>query len=176
MPRKGDSILQARLPPTHLIALQLQARKASITLSEYVREMVRQHLETVYYNKKPSVVHLKNLTRIAKQYIVTVELSRQWPSKVPMKGEKEAGLPGAPKRDALERLVWQAIQEAVAYSKTEDAAREAEARLLALRVANLLMRTELAILKHQDDAFVDELIKELRGDTDELEKETRKGA
>jgi hypothetical protein len=29
----------------------------------------------------------------------------------------------------------------------------------------------LTILKHQDDAFVDELIKELREGTDELEKD-----
>lgn len=105
------------------------------------------------------MAHLEALTRIAKQYLVTVQLSRQEPAKVPMKAEKEGGLPGAPKRDALEQLVWQAIQEAVAYSKTEDGAKDAEARLWALRVANSLMRTELAILKDQDDAFVDELIK-----------------
>ena len=127
-----------------------------------------------YHTQSSGVAILASLTRVAKQYLVAVELSRQ-ASKVPLQAEKMAGLPGAPKRDELEELVWKAIQEAVAYSKTEDAAKDALARLLALRVANGLMRTELAILKHQDDAFVDELIKELRQDTDELEKETRKG-
>ena len=51
------------------------------------------------------------------------------------------------------------------YSKTEEAAKDAEARLLALRVATGLMRTELMILKHQDDAFVDALLEELGVDT-----------
>ena len=60
-----------------------------------------------------------------------------------------------------ESLTWKAVQAAVEYSKTEDGAQDAEARLLALRVANGLMRTELAILKHQDDAFVDALLEEL---------------
>ncbi len=120
------------------------------------------------------MAHLQALTSLAKQYMVTVQRSRQGPLKAPMKSEKAAGLPGAPKRDRLERLVWQAVQEAVAYSTTEDAAKGASAKLLALRVANLLMGTELAILKDQDDAFVDEFLKELRGDTDELEKENRK--
>lgn len=53
-----------------------------------------------------------------------------------MKAEKGPGLPGSEKGDDLEVLVWRAIQEAVSYSKTEDAAKDAEARLLALRVAN----------------------------------------
>jgi len=142
-----------------------------------VRAILKAHFEQErekYHTQSSGVAILASLTRVAKQYLVAVELSRQ-ASKVPLQAEKMAGLPGAPKRDELEELVWKAIQEAVAYSKTEDAAKDALARLLALRVANGLMRTELAILKHQDDAFVDELIKELRQDTDELEKETRKG-
>jgi hypothetical protein len=108
--------------------------------------------------------------------MMTLELGRQAAYKQPLQAEKAARLPGAPKRDELEELTWRAVQEAVAYSKTEDAAKEAEARLLALRVVNSLMRTELAVLKHQDDAFVDDLLKELKGDTDELEKEARKGS
>lgn len=142
-----------------------------------MRAILKAHFEQErekYHTQSSGVAILASLTRVAKQYLVAVELSRQ-ASKVPLQAEKMAGLPGAPKRDELEELVWKAIQEAVAYSKTEDAAKDALARLLALRVANGLMRTELAILKHQDDAFVDELIKELRQDTDELEKETRKG-
>jgi hypothetical protein len=69
-----------------------------------------------------------------------------------MKDEKDPRLPGAAHRDNLEELTWKAVQAAVDYSKTEDAAKDAEARLLALRVTNGLMRTELAILKAQDEA------------------------
>jgi hypothetical protein len=67
-----------------------------------------------------------------------------------MKHGKAAGdLPGATKRGSLGTLVWQAVQEVVAYSKAEDVAKEAEARLLALRVANSLRRAELGILKRE---------------------------
>jgi hypothetical protein len=82
---------------------------------------------------------------------------------------------GAPKGNDLEQLVWKAIQEAAAYTKTEDAAKDALARLLALRVATSVMRTELAILIHQDDAFVDDLLKELKQGIDEFEEKTGKG-
>jgi hypothetical protein len=91
-----------------------------------------------------------------------------------MKAEKDPHLPGTEKRSALEDLTWNAAQAAVEYSKTEAAAKDAEARLLALRVANGLMRTELMILKHQDDAYVDALLKELGVDADGLAEKVRK--
>lgn len=173
MPGKGSPHLPWRVPTKYILAVQLEARHRGISASEHLRNILREHFERMASTQSLGGIHLENLTRLAKQYLTTVQLSRQR-QKVPMKGEKVAGLPGALKRDELEELVWKATNEAVAYSKTEDAAKEAFSRLLALRVANSLMRTELAILKHQDDAFVDELIKELRQGTDELEKETRK--
>jgi hypothetical protein len=173
LPRQGEPILQARLPRTHLLAIRLEARGKGITLSEHVRDIVKAHLQMAYYNEESAVVHLATLVNLAKQYLATVELHRQGPAKVPMKAEKQTGLPGAEKRGELEVLVWKAIQEAVAYSKTEAAAKDAEGRLLALRVANGLMRTELALLKHQDDAFVDQYLEELEVDTGELESKAK---
>jgi hypothetical protein len=91
-----------------------------------------------------------------------------------MKASKETGLPGTEKRTELEELTWKAVQAAVEFSITEAAAKDAEARLLALRVANGLMRTELMILKHMTDAYVDELLKQLGVDADGLAAKTRK--
>ncbi len=118
--------------------------------------------------------HLEKLTRIAKQYMATLQLSRQT-AEFPLKSETGAGLSGAPRRDNLEELVWTAVRAVGAYSKTEHAASNSLARLQALGVANCLMRTELAILKDQGDAFVDDILMELRQGTDELEKKTEKG-
>jgi hypothetical protein len=134
---------------------------------------LKDHFERVYATQTSGGVHLETLTNLTKQYITTVRLFRQ-ATKLPMKGDKTAGLPGSQKRDELEVLVWRAIQEAVSYSRTEDAAKDAQARLLALRVANGLMRTELALLKHQDDAFVGALLEELGADADGLAAKTRK--
>ncbi len=51
------------------------------------------------------VEHLEALSRLTKQFILTVQLSRQ-PSKRPMKDEKNSRLPGAEHRDDLEALTW----------------------------------------------------------------------
>jgi hypothetical protein len=144
-----------------------------VDVSEYVRAVLLDHFKRVYYTQSSGAIHLTELTRLAKEYITLAQLSQQ-ASKIPMKAEKDVQLPGTEKRGELEALAWKAIGRAVAYSETEDAAKDAEARLLALRVANGLMRTELAILKHQDDAFVSALLKELGVDTNGLAAKTRK--
>ncbi len=174
MPGKGNPFLKARIPRQYLLALKLEARKAGITVSELARAILKEHCERVWDTQTSGVGHLERLTRIAKQYMATLQLSRQT-AELPMKSEGGAGLSGAPRRDKPEELVWTAIRGVGAYSKTEDAAKNALTRLQALEVANCLMRTELAILKDQGDAFVDDLLKELRQSTDELEKKIEKG-
>ena len=120
------------------------------------------------------VEHPVDLNRLTKQYITLAQLARQT-IKVPMKAENPELL-GAGKRDDLENLTWKAVQAAVDYSKTEDTAKDAEARLLTLRVANALSRIELAILKQQDDAFVGALLEELEVDADGLKRKTHNGS
>lgn len=176
MPSKGSPHL--RIPREYHAAILLEARKAGITPSKHVRTILRDHFKQEYesgHTQSSGVSILSNLTRLTKEYIILAQQSRQ-ATKVPMKAAKTPGLPGAEKRDELEALTWQALQAALAYSKTEDAAKDAEARLLALRVANGLMRTELAILKHQDDAFVGALLEELGADADGLARKTQKGS
>lgn len=173
MPGKGSPFLKFRVDRKYEALIKLDARKQQISVSELGRRIVSEHYKRVWDTQSSGVGHLETLTNLTKQYIVLAQQSRQ-ASKVPMKESKAPGLPGTPKRDELEVLVWKAIQEAVSYSKTEAAAKDAEARLLALRVANGLMRTELALLKHQDDAFVGALLEELGADADGLAAKARK--
>jgi hypothetical protein len=158
-------------------AIRLLARRNNRPITVLGKIAVREFLEKqrVLNTQSLGVEHLKALSNLTKQFILTAQLSRQ-PSKVPMKAEKNPRLPSVEKREDLELLTWKAVQAAVDYSKTEAAAKDAEARLLALRVANGLMRTELLILKHTDDAYVDALLKELGVDADGLERKTQKGS
>ncbi|MGA2971890.1 MAG: hypothetical protein ABSE39_04600 [Candidatus Bathyarchaeia archaeon] len=172
MPGKGSPHLHYRIPRKYLLDLQLEARRAGITPSKELRNILKDHFERVASTQASGGLHRETLTRLTKQYIIRAQQSRQV-TKVPMKDSKEPGLPGTAKRSELETIVWQAVQAAVTYSKTEE---DSEMRLLALRVANGLMRTELAILKHQDDAFVDALLEELGADADGLAAKTRKGS
>ena len=171
---KGNPQLTFRVSRKEELALRLLARRANKPLAEYVRLVIREHMQGVTSTYSLGGSHLETLVRLTKEFITRAQVARQVPTKVPMKAEKDPQLPGTEKRSVLEDLTWKAVQAAVEYSKTEAAAKNAEARLLALRVANGLMRTELMILKHQDDAYVDALLKELGVDADGLAEKARK--
>jgi hypothetical protein len=82
-----------------------------------------------------------------------------------------AGLPGAERRAQLEKIMWQALQEVVEYSKSEEAAKNAEERLRVMKLLNHAVRAELAVLHEQDAAYVEDLIKELKKGMEEIKKE-----
>ncbi len=171
---KGNPQLTFRVSRKEELALRLLARRANKSLAEYMRLAIREHLQKVTFTHSMGGSHLETLVALTKEFVIRAQLATQVPTKIPMKAEKDAELRGTEKRSDLEELTWKAVQAAVDYSKTEDAAKDAEARLLALRVANGLMRTELMILKHQDDAYVGALLKELGVDADGLERKARK--
>jgi hypothetical protein len=81
-----------------------------------------------------------------------------------------AGLPGAERRAQLEKIMWQALQEVVEYSKSEEAAKNAEERRRVMELLNHAVRAELAVLHEQDAAYVDDLIEELKKRMKEYEK------
>jgi len=70
-------------------------------------------------------------------------------------------LPGAERRAELEKIMWQALQEIVEYSKTEEAAKNAEERRQVMELLNHAVRAELAVLHEQDAAYVEELLEGL---------------
>jgi hypothetical protein len=72
-----------------------------------------------------------------------------------------AGLPGTDRRAQLEKIMWQALQEIVEYSKSEEAAKKAEERRRVMELLNHAVRAELAVLHEQDAAYVEDLIKEI---------------
>lgn len=173
MPGKGSPHLPYRIPLTYLAAIRVEARRDQITPSKELRNILKDHFERVASTHSSGGIHLAALAHITKEYIIRAQLAQQT-TKRPMKETKDPELPGVEKRGDLEVLTWKALQAALDYSKTEDAAKDAEARLLALRVATGLMRTELMILKHTDDAYVGTLLKELGVDADGLAAKARK--
>ena len=82
-----------------------------------------------------------------------------------------AGLPGAERRAELEKIMWQALQEIVEYSKSEEAAKNAEERRRVMELLNHAVRAELAVLHEQDYFYVEDLIEELETLTRKYEKE-----
>jgi len=82
-----------------------------------------------------------------------------------------AGLPGTERRANLEKIMWQALQEIVEYSKSEEAAKSAEERLRVLELLNHAVKAELAVLHEQDAFYVEDLVEELETLMREYEKE-----
>ena len=72
-----------------------------------------------------------------------------------------AGLPGTEKRAALEKIMWQALQEIVEYSKSEDAAKNAEERRRVMELLNHAVKAEVAVLHEQDAFYVEDLVERL---------------
>lgn len=70
-------------------------------------------------------------------------------------------LPGTERRAQLEKIMWQALQEIVEYSKSEEAAKNAEERRRVMELLNHAVRAELAVLHEQDNFYIEDLIEEL---------------
>ena len=83
-----------------------------------------------------------------------------------------AGLPGTERRAQLEKIMWQALQEIVEYSKSEEAAKKAEERRQVMELLNHAVRAELAVLHEQDAFYVEHLVNEIEAFIRKREKES----
>jgi hypothetical protein len=156
-----------KLPLEYYTYLQRMAKREQVTVGWYLRDkVVKEHMRQDYNARKGADL-LGPFTRTVKEYILT------WQYGVI---HIASSLPAADRRRRLEDLTWQAVQQAFAYSQTEDAAKNAKDRLSALTVLADLMRVERAVLNDEDDAFVEKLLEELDADNNELEKETPKSS
>jgi len=82
-------------------------------------------------------------------------------------------LPGTERRAELEKIMWQALQEIVEYSKTEEAAKNAEERRQVMELLNHAVRAELAVLHEQDAFYVQDLIDKIETLMREYEKKKK---
>jgi len=81
-----------------------------------------------------------------------------------------SALPSDNRRDALEALVWKALQDAQEFMKTEEAAKSAQARLRVMEVVAALSAVHLEIMKYQDQAAVAPLLQRVEVSLRELDK------
>lgn len=158
--------IKMRLPEAYIAGLRMLALKRGTTLSDYMRDMVRNHLLEMGPRFGESGVRLDRFTSSVKQFILTYrELVLV-----------SAGLPAKPKREELEHLTWNAALRAYEFAKSEEAAAHAKARLRAMEVLANLIRAERLILQDQDKAAVDEIIEEIEEGLGNLDKEIKQGA
>lgn len=155
--------VKMRLPEPYIAALRALALKHGITMSDYMRDMVRHHLLETGPQFGESGVRLDRFIRSVKQFILTYRGL----------AVVSAGLPAKPKREELEHLTWDAVLRAYEFAKSEEAAANAKARLRAMEVLGNLVRAERLILHDQDEAAVDDLVEKIEESLSGLEKKTK---
>jgi hypothetical protein len=81
-----------------------------------------------------------------------------------------AGLPGKERRAELERLTWEAVKKAHEFIQTEEAAKNAKHRILALQAVALITRAEEQILADMDKAEVDQIVQRIEAALNAMDK------
>lgn len=156
-----------RIPDPHHTALRVLARAHNTTLSGYTRKIVTEHLFQLHDSRNQLRDNWERLDGLVRRFLL---LCRQ-------EVAIAAGAPGTQqKREELQEAAWKAIAQAVEYSKSEEAAQNAVARLLALRVLGYLIRTGLAIQDSKDKNFIDDLVEMLEDSHGEWATQTKASA
>jgi hypothetical protein len=79
-------------------------------------------------------------------------------------------LPGKERRAELEKLTWEAVKKAHEFIQTEEAAKNAKHRMLAIQAVALITRAESEILVDMDKAEVDQVVQRIEAALSDMEK------
>jgi hypothetical protein len=138
-----------------------------MSFSQYMRKLAEEHLLALYDSQNQLYDNRERFDGLVRRFIL---LCRQ-------EVAIAAGAPGTQaKREELQEITWKAIAQAVEYSTSEEAAQNAVARLLALRVLGYLIRTGLAIQDSKDKNFIEDLVEKLEDGHGEWATQTKASA
>jgi hypothetical protein len=79
-------------------------------------------------------------------------------------------LPGKERRAELEKLTWEAVKKAHEFIQTEEAAKNAKHRMLAIQAIALITRAEAEILVDMDKAEVDQIVQRIEAALNVMDK------
>jgi len=161
LPVKGRPQLRARLDAELLEALRAYAASKRMTLSELVRRILLDYVREVSHTSKGVSHTLQRMDALIK----TLELQT---SQV-----RIAGLDTQEEREKLYETAMQLMKEAIKLSESEEAARNARARMEAMRLVNAVSRTAVAILTGCDRAAIEALLQEIKRGNEFLQRELR---
>ena len=160
-----DAWIAYRVPRSYRAAFLALARSRGVKLSQFMRTRDKEYLQELLNNRNQLFNNHELLDGFVRCFILHC---RQ---------DVVAIATGAPdtqqKREELQDLTWKAIGQAVEYSKSEEAAQNAVARLLALRVLGYLIRTGLAIQDSKDRNFIEDLVEKLEDTRGEWATQTK---
>lgn len=152
--------LWARMPPEYLAALKAFAFQSDVPLAEYVRGMVHDHILQRGAAFRERGAALRGLINAGKAWVIAYHEC------VAIVG----ALPGKERRAELEKLTWEAVKKAHEFIQTEEAAKNARHRMLAIQAVALITRAEEEILADMDQAEVDQIVERIEAALNVLDK------
>ena len=155
----GDR-LWARMPPEYLAALKAFAFQSGVPLVQYVRRMVHDHILERGAGLRERGAALRALINAGKAWVIAYHEC------VAIAG----ALPGKERRAELEKLTWEAVKKAHEFIQTEEAAKNAKYRMLAIQAVALITRAESEILVDMDKAEVDQVVQRIEAALNDMEK------
>ena len=162
--------LWVRMSPEYVAALKALAFQSDVPLAEYVRGLVHDHILERGGAFRERGGALRAFINTGKAWIIVYHEC------VAVAG----ALPGKERRAELEKLTWEAVKKAHEFIQTEEAAKNARHRMLAIQAVALITRAEEEILADMDQAEVDQIVERIEAALNVLDKvagsTTAKGA
>jgi len=164
LPTKGSPQLKVRVNPILRAGLEAYAAARGLTLSGLVRKVLMDFAREVGYTHGRVWYTLDRVATLIK----TLEVQAL-----------SVGIAGLDTQKERERLYDTAIsilKEAIKLGENEELAKNARARMEAMRLANAASRTAEAILRGYDRRDVEALLEELRKTNESLKTQLRTDA
>jgi hypothetical protein len=162
---EGNPRLTLRLDPLIRAGLEARALSRGVTLTELAKFVLVEYVKQSAEEREgtPALLrHLDTLVRTLQLQATALTLptvvEAPGPKKQPMKASKDT----QQSRLDLHETVDAILKTLVTLYENEEAAKNAKARMEAMRLANITIRTDLAILHGIDSRDIQALLDEVR--------------
>jgi hypothetical protein len=149
------------LDPELLAALKAYATIKHMTLSELARQILLDFARQVSHTQRGVSHTLQRMYALIKT--LELEIFRV----------NIAALDTQEEREKLYETAMALLKEAIKLSESEEAARNARARMEAMRLVNAVSRTTIAILTGYDHAAIEALLQEIKRENESIQRELR---
>ncbi len=164
MPNEGNPRLILRLDPLIRTGLEARAMSRGVSLNELAKFVLVEYVKQSAEAKEgtPALLrHLDTLVRTLQLQATALTLpavEAPGPTKQPMKASKDTQQGRLDLHDTVDAI----LKTVVKLCESEEAARNAKARMEAMRLANTTIRTDMALLQGYDRRDIKILLDEVR--------------
>lgn len=165
VPAEGNPRLYMRLDPLLYSSLRAQAMSRGVSVHELVRFLLVEYVKQAAEASEgtPALLrHLDRLIRTLELQVNSLAVRKLHEGAGPAKETLKASKDTQEVRLDLHDTVDAILKTVIKLCESEEAARNAKARMEAMRLANTTVRTDLAVLEGVDRRDIQALLDEVR--------------